>query len=1125
MTRKIARSLICGTALALCVASPAWAQSNAVNALLEQARYWQERGQQSRANEAYRRVLDVDPDNAEAKRALNRRQATPTPTPPAAAKPTPTASPPRGTPSPTPSPAPYRPSASERAGQERAAGFDALAKSDLSGAKRRFDAALALAPGDADTLGGLGIVALRRGEFANARDLLTRASRGGNAARWSDALASASFYAESEEARRLLANGQAGQAASIAERLVASGQGDEAVAYGLLADIYETQGRYAEAARASRQALAVPGTASELSEQLETNAARQEALAAWTAGDSAMAERLFQRAMLTYTQDPWIRYEFGRFLLSQNRRSEANALMQSLTGFNDPDHLFAAALLAERLGQPDMARQLVERIPEAQRSAEMQGFSMGIAAQRAIDRAVGLADGGQALQASAGLRQIGANTGLPPERRAQIAGALYDIGDLQGASSLASELMASPLDAPEAYEPLVRILAGTGQSGAAQAAIRQASSLATGSPADVATMDRMNGFLVTEQADRLREEGRYAEAFDVLQAGWASSPGNDAILVSLGQLYQAGAMEQQAAQTYRLVLQSDGENMAALMGLIDAASTSGDFDSARAALRQAERLAPDDYNVYLAGARFHAARGDSGDQRRYLEHARELYMAQHGISGGAFGHGNPFATMENANPFATQRAVNPFDPASLAAAGKATAPVQFGSPLSSRVQQPSPEAFSNYAGTPFNTIRPAAPTISPTMSATPSASNAFGGSTPTVSAQSVGSDPVLASIAAEIDTLRRETGTMVEVDTHYRERSGEKGLSQLAELGLDAAISTGFAGGRIAARAKAISIDAGTPEYNSLLGFGRNGLLQARGIIAEEEAELIDAGPQHASGVAVSAEYKSDIVEADVGSTPLGFDHVEVQGGVAVTPRLSPYSSGRLWFERRPVTDSVLSYAGAYDPVTGEEWGSVMRTGGGASFAQERNGSGFYADVSYFKMDGRNVRGNDRLQANAGGYLQAMADANSVLTVGINGNYQAYDNNQNNFTFGHGGYFSPQHFLSVSLPVRYRYAKNAIEVTGYLSPGYQSYEQDAEPFYPTDPAAQGELDALAMLDSDVTAYHNASSETGFGVNLGGSFWYDLNGQTRIGGELDLNTFGEYNEVKTVFGLKQSLGAK
>ena len=390
---------------------------------------------------------------------------------------------------------------------------------------------------------------------------------------------------------------------------------------------------------------------------------------------------------------------------------------------------------------------------------------------------------------------------------------------------------------------------------------------------------------------------------------------------------------------------------------------------------------------------------------------------------------------------------------------------------------------------------------------------------------SVGSDPVLASIAAEIDTLRREIGTMVEVDSHYRERSGETGLSQLAELGLDAAISTGFAGGRIAARAKAVAIDAGSPEYNSLLRFGRNGLLQARGIIAEEEAALIDAGPQHASGVAVSLEYKNDIVEVDVGSTPLGFDHVELQGGVAVTPRLSPFSSGRLWFERRPVTDSVLSYAGAYDPVTGEEWGSVQRTGGGASFAQERDGSGFYADASYFKMDGRNVRGNDRLQANAGGYLQAMATANSVLTVGINGNYQAYDNNQNNFSFGHGGYFSPQNFLSVSLPVRYRYAKDALKVTGYFSPGYQSYEQDAEPFYPTDPAAQGELDALAMLNSDVTARHKASSETGFGVNLGGSFWYDLNGQTRIGGELDLNTFGEYNEVKTVFGLKQSLGAK
>ena len=87
MIEMLSKSLICGTALALCAASPAWAQSSAVNALLEQARYWQERGQQSRATEAYRRVLDVDPDNAEAKRALSRRQSSPAPPPAPAAKP------------------------------------------------------------------------------------------------------------------------------------------------------------------------------------------------------------------------------------------------------------------------------------------------------------------------------------------------------------------------------------------------------------------------------------------------------------------------------------------------------------------------------------------------------------------------------------------------------------------------------------------------------------------------------------------------------------------------------------------------------------------------------------------------------------------------------------------------------------------------------------------------------------------------------------------------------------------------------------------------------------------------------------------------------------------------------
>jgi cellulose synthase operon protein C len=275
--------------------------------------------------------------------------------------------------------------------------------------------------------------------------------------------------------------------------------------------------------------------------------------------------------------------------------------------------------------------------------------------------------------------------------------------------------------------------------------------------------------------------------------------------------------------------------------------------------------------------------------------------------------------------------------------------------------------------------------------------------------------------------------------------------------------------------------------------------------------------------VAVSVGYDSKLIKADIGTTPLGFAKSHVAGGIVVTPRLSRYSSVRLWAERRPVTDSVIAYAGTTDPVSKRFWGAVMRNGGGVGYSYDQDGSGIYGDVSYYDYAGTNVVDNNSIQLNAGGYLRAYRDRNSTVTVGINANYQNYDNNQNYFSFGQGGYFSPQSFLSVSFPVRYAYRANQLEVDGNLVPGYQSYSQDGAPIFPTDPVAQGQLDSLKLANSDVRARFDSVSKTGFGISAGGSAYYQIGDGTRIGGELNINTFGEYKEFRSQLGIKRQIG--
>lgn len=182
-----------------------------------------------------------------------------------------------------------------------------------------------------------------------------------------------------------------------------------------------------------------------------------------------------------------------------------------------------------------------------------------------------------------------------------------------------------------------------------------------------------------------------------------------------------------------------------------------------------------------------------------------------------------------------------------------------------------------------------------------------------------------------------------------------------------------------------------------------------------------------------------------------------------------------------------------------------------------------YESDSYYGYKGFNSAKNNSIQANVGGYLRAYRDASSTLSVGININYQDYDNNQNYFTFGNGGYFSPQSFLSVSFPVHYTYKKDALELNVDAAPGYQSYNEDAALIYPNDPTAQAILNGLKAQNDDVRAQFDSLSKTGFGFSMGGSGYYNIDSATRLGGQVTVNTFGAYNEFRSILGIKRQIG--
>ncbi len=386
-------------------------------------------------------------------------------------------------------------------------------------------------------------------------------------------------------------------------------------------------------------------------------------------------------------------------------------------------------------------------------------------------------------------------------------------------------------------------------------------------------------------------------------------------------------------------------------------------------------------------------------------------------------------------------------------------------------------------------------------------------------------DGVLQSIDRQIADLSETISPRVDASVDFRARSGEAGLSQLNELSAKVGGSISpFGRGRLSATLNPVSLDAGTPTDESLQRFGTNPLSVARDTISGVTPPIIRRpNPHTAAGVAAEVAYEVDGLKADIGVTPIGFAKPpEMTGGLSVEPNINGLRP-RVWIERRAVTDSVTSYATSRDPLTGRRWGQVMRNTAGVGVAYERGKMGFYADASASKYDGRLVEENESLQFNVGAYIRPYVSTRQVVQLGANLNLQSYDNNQNVFSYGNGGYFSPQQFTAIAFPMSWKVQGERWGGQLSATPGYQTYSQSARDYFPTDPTLQGAQNSISAQEPETRRGFSGSSRSGFGINGRAAIDYKFTPTTTFGGALSFDNFGEYSETKVGLYIRQAIG--
>ncbi len=189
------------------------------------------------------------------------------------------------------------------------------------------------------------------------------------------------------------------------------------------------------------------------------------------------------------------------------------------------------------------------------------------------------------------------------------------------------------------------------------------------------------------------------------------------------------------------------------------------------------------------------------------------------------------------------------------------------------------------------------------------------------------------------------------------------------------------------------------------------------------------------------------------GSTPFDFLVSTVTGRFQWNPSGGPFTISLV---RDSEKDSQLSYAGLRDPAgntlstQGQIWGGVVANQGTVQVAHGDAESGFYFSASGQYLTGYHTRSNTRIDGTGGAYWRVMASPEfGNLTLGANFFGMHYANNQNAFTHGMGGYFSPQAYFLANVPLgwqghygtRWHY-----NVNGAL--GVQAFQEDSTPLWP-----------------------------------------------------------------------------
>jgi len=343
-----------------------------------------------------------------------------------------------------------------------------------------------------------------------------------------------------------------------------------------------------------------------------------------------------------------------------------------------------------------------------------------------------------------------------------------------------------------------------------------------------------------------------------------------------------------------------------------------------------------------------------------------------------------------------------------------------------------------------------------------------------------------------------------------RYRSGTPGFDRLTDLEAPFEASAVLGKSvRLTVVPRAVFLNSGTIDTTSFQNQSGGvipvlGTLPANALVAPQQ--------QFSSGVGGELQLTTANIGLAAGYTPYGF----LVSNVTARAQWRPLGGHFTFFgDRDSVKDTQLSYAGLRDPgsitplFSGNIWGGVIATGGGARFETGNERAGMYVTGGGSALTGVHVLDNRRYDGTMGAYFRVHRwPGYGSLNMGVNFFGMHYDHNERGMTYGQGGYFSPNVYFLASVPLTYNgyYGKNFNYVING-SVGVQTFQEERAPYFPLDRPLQ---------TASGNAYFPQNSDTGLNYSIDSEGSYRVADHWYVGGFLVANNTRNYNMVSGGF---------